>query len=310
MEKIKVLVPVGCRSDAGLSKPIIKRLRKHPKFECITTSLNPAVFYGSYGHVEQVIWDEKPDLVLCVGDRIEMCAAAAAAFHNGVKIGHVYAGVVSDPLATLDDINRHCISLWADICFCEDYISTLKVADLWSTIGKTNINLDKFEYEKIGIYEVGITHLDDLEVNESLIPSEAYDLILMNTTTTIEDPINMFIPNKKTIRIGGNPDGKSHSIGVDIDYDNLPRPQFLGLLKNCTRFITNSSAAYYEAPHFLAPKQIIMVGERNKNRSTPQKLETGASDKIVQILSEYFRDKYVWEEIVEKRKRGDFNDNL
>ena len=50
--------------------------------------------------------------------------------------------------------------------------------------------------------------------------------------------------------------------------------------------------------------------ERNKNRSTPQKLETGASDKIVQILSEYFRDKYVWEEIVEKRKRGDFNDNL
>ena len=34
--------------------------------------------------------------------------------------------------------------------------------------------------------------------------------------------------------------------------------------------------------------KIIPIGERNKNRSTPEKLETGASDKIVKILEEYF----------------------
>jgi len=42
-------------------------------------------------------------------------------------------------------------------------------------------------------------------------------------------------------------------------------------LKNCRRFITNSSCSYYEAPFFLKPKQIIKIGIRNKNRSDSYK---------------------------------------
>ena len=54
----------------------------------------------------------------------------------------------------------------------------------------------------------------------------------------------------------------------DIRYmENMERSKFLGLLKNCNFFFTNSSAAYYEAPYFLEEKQIVHIGQRNKERS-------------------------------------------
>ena len=77
---------------------------------------------------------------------------------------------------------------------------------------------------------------------------------------------------------------------------NVPRPQFLGLLKNCKRFITNSSAAYYEAPAFLLPEQIIIVGDRNKERSsnfyglTP--LIEGASNRIIDELERWWKNTW------------------
>lgn len=307
-----MLVPVGCRSDAGLSAPIIRRLDEHPKFECHVRDLYPADFQGSYHEVEDFMFKEfdyKNGLMLCVGDRIEMTAAACAAFHNHVKIAHVYAGVVSDPHATLDDRNRHCISIWADLCFCEDEEACEVVIKLWQRIGR---------FESYKVHNVGITHLDDLEVDESLVPNHDYVLILYNPILDknlqekeirqLYADIFEHLEKKDYIWIGPNPDIKN-SVEIqewDLAHTNLPRAQFLGLLKNCQKFISNSSASYYEAPHFLKPEQIVLVGERNKNRSTPAKLETGASDKIVQILHEYFRDKYVWEEIVKKRKKGDF----
>jgi len=57
-------------------------------------------------------------------------------------------------------------------------------------------------------------------------------------------------------------------LGVINSLASLPRPQFLGLLKNCKRFMTNSSCEYYEAPLFLKPEQIIHIGERNKERGS------------------------------------------
>jgi len=180
-------------------------------------------------------------------------------------------------ITTLDDVNRYCITLWSDIAFCEDELSYRVVFEMYKSISKP-----------IEVYNVGITHMDDLEIDERLVPKEPYDLVLINPTTFI-DEIPSYITDKKTIVIGANPDIPFNKGFRDkADYDNLPRPQFLGLLKNCKRFITNSSSAYYEAPYFLKPEQIILIGNRNKNRSTPTKLEVGASDKIVKIVKKWW----------------------
>lgn len=314
-DKVRILVPVGCRSDAGLSAPIIKRLKAAEWCECIDVYLIAANYKESYEKIDRYLDFErnrkKPDLILCVGDRTEMAAAARAAFDNHIPIGHVYAGALGDTeqKTTLDDVNRFVISLYAKICFCEDYISTLRVADLWSIVGKTNINLDKFEYEKIGIYEVGITHMDDLITDESKVPPKPYDLVLYN-------PITIKIMNKgynnyselldlvlkgyllpdsverTIISIGPNPDSNLFKNKINYTYNTLPHAQFLGLLKNCTRFITNSSAGYYEAPFFLKKEQIVWVGLRNNKRREYRRLETGASDKIVKILKVYLKSTF------------------
>jgi hypothetical protein len=268
----RICVPIGCRSDEGLSAPVIKRLKEH--FIVDVVHLTPQDWVAAHITMECAIHMYKPDLVFITGDRVEMCAAAAAAFHNKVKIAHFYAGIVNDPITTFDDIDRHCITLWSDIVFCENEDAVYRSRLLMGSVGRANLP----------VHNVGISHLDDLEVDESRVPGEPYDLLLLNAEP-LSEPHSYDGPDAEhlTIHIGSNPDKAIPALKNAIYYPNIPRPQFLGLLKNCQRFITNSSAAIYEAPHFLKPEQIIMVGDRNRNRPKGP-FKTGASDRIVEIL--------------------------
>ena len=274
-------MPIGCRSDEGLSAPVIRRLKAADWCDVIILDLVPQQFGHSYNLTEAMLYETRPDLVLITGDRVEMCAAAAAAFHNKAKIAHLYAGIVNDPVTTFDDVDRHCITLWSDIQFCEDGCSKAETEALL------------YPFKDSNAHEVGITHLDDIEIDGSKVPKSChngidpidYDLLLINNEPLGETPT--VSKERYTIQIGGNPDGKFPVVG-DERYENLHRPQFLGLLKNCQRFITNSSAAIYEAPYFLKPEQIVMVGQRNRNRPRGP-FKTGASDRIVEILREYLK---------------------
>jgi hypothetical protein len=75
---------------------------------------------------------------------------------------------------------------------------------------------------------------------------------------------------------------------IDV-YSTVPRPQFLGLMQNCNRFIGNSSSMFYEAPYFLKKSQIIHVGVRNTGREYV-KLKPGGSSQVVKILEDYFKE--------------------
>ncbi len=296
MNKCKILVPIGCRSDEGISAPIIRRLNETDWCEVDIPCMVASDFFRTYEEVKDhfEIY-EKPDLMLCVGDRVEMTAAACAAFHNNIPICHYGSGIINTPLSTFDDTNRHCITLWSDIQLCESYDAMTRTRYLVDTIKESNA------------HEVGITHLDDLIIDESLVPKEPYDLILYNPIISKEilikeiNQIKSMFKLQNIIWVNSNPDHfetKIEDVFTMNDYENvkryhvdLPREQYIGLLKNCSRFISNSSDTYYIAPYFLKPEQIIMIGDRNKDRSTPKKLETGASDKIVKIIKEYWRKK-------------------
>jgi len=278
-------VPIGCRSDEGLSAPVIRRLKAADWCDVITLDLVPQQFGHSYNLTEAMLYETRPDLVLITGDRVEMCAAAAAAFHNKVKIAHLYAGIVNDPVTTFDDVDRHCITLWSDVIMCEDRSSAIRVNML-----RAAMDLPQ-DIPNV----VGITHLDDMEIDESKVPEEPYNLLLMNEPPLIDNEMESTHENimdlndrTKTVAIGGNPETTYKWIPCPASdyYPNLPRPQFLGLLKNCRRFITNSSAAIYEAPYFLKPEQIVMVGQRNRNRPAVE-CKPGGSDRVVEVLRQY-----------------------
>ena len=118
----------------------------------------------------------------------------------------------------------------------------------------------------------------------------------------MELDFNNLITFKNTfpiIWIGSNPDGDNlkfrklaKQMPKTVFYDNVPRDEFFGLLKNCSEFITNSSVAYYEAPYFLKTEQIVRVGERNAGRTKSffKPEDYHASVKIRKYL------EYWWEE--------------
>jgi len=294
-----IAIVIGGRSDRGLTLPIIKRLNESPNFETIVldmrlTYLSTTNFQKSFLKVSDWLRTKIPDLMLCVGDRVEMTAAAAYVFHRNIPIAHVYAGAISGDV-TFDARNRHVISLWSDIQFCESEIAKSRIENLFSSV-----NL------KSNAHVVGCTHMDDLEINESDVAPCDYDLILYNplTTVSIEETKKDLkqisqVANKDKLNIWISPNA---DINVDIIskyiqnnqwitpcLDNLPRPEFLGLLKNCDMVIGNSSAMYYEVPFFH--KKTVYIGERNESREIVT--EYGASDKIVKILEKFVATRVI-----------------
>ena len=301
-----------------MSEEIIKKLRESDWCNCTTIPLSPANYIESFKIIEKHLSLCKYDLMLSCGDRIEMAGASCSAFHNNIKIAHLGAGIIDYSFVLFDDINRWCISLYADIAFCEDHASAIRLLKFWEDIGRNSVKEIQNVHIVGNFYEIN-------EIDESLVPRyrycdkceimrdcsepngigciEPYDLVLINAVTTKENKSTGRIEShfdsglfgkdmdmSNTIWIGANPDFSIKSVPCTY-YDNLPRPQFLGLLKQCKRFFTNSSCSYYEAPYFLKPEQIIQVGLRNKGRSTPKDLEIGASDKIVKILKEWWENE-------------------
>jgi len=298
MEKCRVLVFIGCRSDEGLVTPVLKRLENDGFFKCYVQTLYPA-FINTYKLSDSILYDL--DLVVCTGDRLEMFSAALASFLHNIPIAHIYAGVVVGNEPTKDEVFRHSISMMSELQFCESQITATNIGNLFDIIKK----------EK-NIYIVGITHFDNLDIDETLVPDESYNLILYNPLTNPDHKKRMEWEIAKiqvvskmglfnNIIIGSNPDlwfDNTRTLYDDLlwehytqFYRELPRSQFLGLLKNCEKFISNSSAAIYEAPYFLKKNQIINIGIRNSNRTPPDLSLMGASDRIIKIIKEWWIKK-------------------
>lgn len=292
MDKCRILIPQGCRSDKPVSDPIIKRLEKEDWCIVKVIQLEAADYMKSY----QITEDKGfgfADILLACGDRIEMSAAAQCAFLHNIPIAFFGAGIINDPIATYDDLFRHQMTLISEIALCDDKESYKRC---WEFL--TSLDLER----RIEIHEVGLTYLDDIEVDECIVPKWEYDLILYNPTTMYQEDLPLILKNSKSknvIWIGSNPD-PHYLEKIDLIvrkgdhylyHENLPRPIFLGLLKKCKRYISNSSNIYTEAPLFLKPEQIIQIGDRNKNRNTIFKNEKGASDRIVKILKKWWERK-------------------
>lgn len=290
MKKCRVLVPIGSRSDKGLSKPIIKRLQEDDFFDVHTIILSD---YDESFHYTDSVLANTFDIIICTGDRMEMFASSLAAFFRNIPVVHIYAGIVNKGHPTKDEVYRHCISLMSELQFCESFEAENILFNFFNSIGKVP-----------KAHVVGITHLDDLVINETLVPKEKYNLVLYNPIKD-KDIMVFEIENIKAaagiglydnIVIGSNPDpwfmkgnleykeASKTKIYLKIMkeynskttyYENLPRPKFLGLLKNCQKFITNSSSALYEAPYFLKPEQIINIGVRNTERTPIDITKTG-----------------------------------
>jgi len=227
---------------------------------------------------------KKADYILAVGDRTETFDFVLNCFKENRPIIHLFAGEKSC-WATYDDVWRHSMTLMSDIQLCINEQSRERVAKLCWSVGK-----------KSNAYVVGNVYLDSLEIDESKVPKHPYNLVLYNPPTrygieTVEQELQIVKAQLDKFKIdyiwvSPNGDMYSESIMPYVTHFTLPRPEFLGLMKNCEHFITNSSCQYFEGKHLLKPKQIISIGRRNIERESKYSdmFISNASDNIIKIL--------------------------
>jgi len=130
-----VIQALKARSPAGIESFVVSTGQHqelmHPILECFDIrpdrnlrlmqkcqSLN-ALFLNAVAEVDRVCTDLYPDVVLVHGDTTSAAAAAIAAFHRKVKVGHVEAGLrTGDPGQPWpEEMNRRLITPCADFHF-------------------------------------------------------------------------------------------------------------------------------------------------------------------------------------------------
>lgn len=220
----------------------------------------------------------KPDWLVVAGDRGETLIATIAAGYANVPVAHIQAGELS---GIIDGQARHAIGKFSNLHFASNYDAYKR--------------LIKLGEEKFRVKEVGAPQLDDLYKkmkkfsNISKITNKynlevknGYILVVYHPTqfkveSLKEDFRNLFsflqtVENKK-IWIAPNNDAGSSIIKSeflkkrDINnyyFDNLPREEYLTLLKNAKLIIGNSSSGIIESPAFKIP--CINLGHRQKGR--------------------------------------------
>ena len=232
---------------------------------------------------------EDADYIIIAGDRIEMFDFAVEMFRKNKRLIHLWAGELSR-CNDEDEIYRSTITLMSDLLLCTNHHAKKRVERLCRAVDK-----------KPNAHVVGSLWYENLKMDETNIPDESYILILYNPPTRrlkeivleellfIREFLNIKEMNegiKRHLWIEPNGDKNSKLLESYTNTPNLDRERFLGLLKNCRYFVSNSSCVYSEARFLLSNDQIIHVGERNRNReSKTSKMDIpNASDNIIKIL--------------------------
>ena len=150
--KYQVCVVSGTRADYGPLRPLLIRLRDCPEIELTIAATGSAAFGGTgdeltrdgfaYDSVPIPLEDDskagmtraagaalsafadyfsahRPDLLVVLGDRYEILAAAIAAHFSGIPIAHISGGDVTE--GAVDDAIRHSVTKMSTLHFpgCE-----------------------------------------------------------------------------------------------------------------------------------------------------------------------------------------------
>jgi UDP-hydrolysing UDP-N-acetyl-D-glucosamine 2-epimerase len=318
MKMRKVAVVTGTRAEYGILKPVLRAIKSHPRLNLIliVTGMHLSKEFGytikeiikdgfkidakvemlhkedtraamakSIGKciikMTDVLEETKPDVLVLLGDRVEMLAGAVAAAYTGIPIAHLHGGETS---GSIDDSVRHAITKLAHIHFP----ATRKSAERIIKMGE----------DPSRVFVVGAPALDTI-INEKLPePSEISKrygidlskpllLVLQHPVVTeyedaanqMKETLDAIVELKhQTILIYPNADaGGRNMIKVIKKYEkypfiksfkSLPYRDYLGLMKIAGVLIGNSSSGIIEAPSFHLPVVNIGTRQAGRERST------------------------------------------
>jgi len=304
---MKLLVVVGTRPEAIKMAPVIRRLRKEPAARvvlCATAqhremldqvfalfSLTPdidldlmrpdqainALAARVLSGLDEVLARETPDWLLVQGDTTTAMAAALAAFHRGVRVGHVEAGLRTGDFRHPfpEEMNRRVVDLVSEA----NFVPTRRAA---RALAREQVPAEK-------VFLTGNTVVDALEEiasREGEVPEEDLVLITAHRRESFGEPLERVVraigrlaarfpatrfvhvihpnPNVKNV-VRRNESLPNVTLCEPLDYAALVR-----LMRRSRLILTDSGGIQEEAPTFGKP--VLVLREKTER---PEGVEAG-----------------------------------
>lgn len=223
----------------------------------------------------------KPDINLILGDRDEPFASAIAASHMNIPNAHISGG--DKTKGGIDEYIRHAITKISNIHFATTQKSKLRIIKMGENPKyvfltgnpaideilqqkiSTKINLEKkydvkFKGDEILLLQHPVT--TEIELSKKQIRNTLKAITRLKKTTIAIAP-NSDIGNKEIFQKLESYSKKYSFIKL---YKNLPRNDFLGMLKNCQVLVGNSSSGMVESAYFKIPT--VNIGIRQQGRES------------------------------------------
>lgn len=224
----------------------------------------------------------QPDLVVLLGDRYELLAAAAAAAVLNIPVAHLHGGEITE--GAIDELFRHAVTKLSHLHFAS-------TASYHNRIVQMGEAPDR-------VHTVGAIGLDDIHgvalqdratmVQACQLPTDGpYFLITYHPETVaggdFQSEIDVlmsslleFDPKVNLLVTGANADAGGRLINKRLEewqtrhrerisfHINLGQLRYLSAMKHCQAVVGNSSSGIIEAPAFKVPT--INIGDRQKGR--------------------------------------------
>ena len=223
----------------------------------------------------------RPDLLVVLGDRYEIFAAAATAAILGIAIAHISGGDVTE--GALDDTFRHCITKMSFFHFPGCQQSAKRIIQLGEN-PKRVFNVGEPGVENC----ISVLPMDILELQKYInidIVHKPYSLVTFHAATmeqnSAETQVGELIlaleqfPDMNFIITKANADAGGRAINLIWDEQeknhanwlvvpSLGVNKYISTIKNAQMIIGNSSSGIVEAPAMKIPA--VNIGDRQKGR--------------------------------------------
>lgn len=224
--------------------------------------------------------DDRPDIVVILGDRTEMLGVAAAALSERIPIAHIHGGEVTE--GAVDDCIRHAITKMSYIHFASTEAYRQRVIQMGEEPDRV-FNVGALGVENILNQE--LMNEDEIRANVGIPAGINYIVVTFHPVTmendTASDQISELceamndIPDLFYLITGANADAggdcingylrdfaKAHSNAVFVQ--NLGMRRYLSAIKYASFVMGNSSSGIIEAPVIGTPT--VNIGDRQKGR--------------------------------------------
>ncbi len=319
-----IAVVTGTRAEYGLLKPLIKAISEDKAFklQLIVTGMHLSPDFGlTYKQIEQdgFVIDSKvedhlsgdsaeaitkaigtamigfgetykrlaPDLVVVLGDRSEILAAATAAMIKGIPIAHLHGGETTE--GAYDEGIRHAITKMSYLHFTSAEVYRKRVIQLGESPDRVfnvgAIGIDSIKNLKL-LTKKEFESSISFNLNKKSVLVTFHPVTLENATAKgqFEELLKSLDKLEETTIIFTKPnsdkDGRVIIEMIDdyvvknpeksIAFTSLGQLRYLSALQYVDVVAGNSSSGIYEVPIFKKPT--INIGDRQKGRLMPKSI--------------------------------------